>query len=61
MKYFRYSMTNNRDRVVGIIKAKDRVESENILHNHYDDWENWLISIKEIDFNSEIIEIYYGG
>ena len=61
MKYFRYSMTSNRDRVVGIIKAKDRVEAENILHNHYDDWENWLITIKEIDFNSEIIEIYYGG
>jgi hypothetical protein len=54
-------MTDNRDRVVGIIKAKDRVEAENILHKHYDDWENWLITIKEIDFNSEIIEIYYGG
>lgn len=47
--------------VVGIIRANSWREANQIFHRHYPDWRNWETEVKEVKFDGEICELYYGG
>ena len=62
MELFQYSGYIYNERVVGIVRANNIKEAEQILETVYDDYSSWAtIRLTKVEFENNICEIYYGG
>lgn len=54
-------MSGYGERVVGIIRANSLREAKEIFRRNYPDWRDWETEVKEVKFERDICELYYGG
>lgn len=62
-RYYGYYGYFRCEQVVGLVRAKNMCEAEQILKNVYDDYDLWEEkTLEKIEFDDDgVCEVYYGG